>query len=853
MSLDSLTPLEAPHARLAAALSASARISIALAVACLAAALFGSAVSLDVLQRFVPGWPAVKPVSAIATLLTAAAFALLLSTNARKRAAGLLLLFVDALATLAAMLLPEARHLPGGALEVYPGSVLLLIIAAIALGTAPGTRQLAATRLLAAAGAALLLIALIGISYRLLLSLPPLVDISLPTLIALLLLTYAAATARPDQWLLERLTTNRPGAVITRRLLPAVLVLPLVIGWLEVAGEAAGVLDAAFGAVLQTVFTIFGIGALVLWGAHMLDRLEARRSEAEEALRGAYAELDKRVEDRTAALERANAALRDAQRFTQGLVETAPIVLYLFDQEQKRIVYGSGTGLDALGYTPADLTSRDRAGLDALIHPEDLPRLIDALRREPLPEGAREVEFRCRARSGEWRWMHARERSFEQDEPRRLLLGVMVDITDRKNAELERERLMAAEQRLRVEAERANRAKDEFLAIVSHELRSPLNALRGWGFLLGSAKSPDPGLIERATQAIKRNVDHQARLIEDLLDTSRIMSGKLNIERRPVNLVEVMQGALETIKQSSAAKRIAVEFTAERPAIMLEGDTARLHQIAVNLLSNAVKFTGEGGAVTVRVGAESGLARVTVSDTGAGIAPEFLPHVFDRFSQADTSTTRRHGGLGIGLALVRHLTELHGGTVRALSSGAGKGSTFVVELPLPQVLRAPLEPVPGERSAAAEAGSLAGATICALDDDPDARDVISLTLRQAGAEVRTVASGAELIAVLDKELPAYRPDVLLMDLAMPDEDGFTVLARVRALEARKALPREQSVPAIAVTAFTEVSRDRVIEQGFIDHVSKPIDPARLVATIRRAMLAPQRGTGAASATAAGPA
>ncbi|MDB5905829.1 MAG: Two-component regulatory system protein containing hybrid kinase and response regulator domain, partial [Betaproteobacteria bacterium] len=528
--------------------------------------------------------------------------------------------------------------------------------------------------------------------------------------------------------------------------------------------------------------------------------------------------------------------LREAQRFTQGLVETAPIVLYLFDHLQQRIVYATGMGLQALGYTAADLMAFDREALERLVHPDDLPGVIEHLRREPCEEsGLREVEFRIRTREGEWRWMHGRERAFEPGVQNRLLLGVTVDITDRKIAELEREHLVATEQRLRLEAERANRAKDEFLAIVSHELRSPLNALRGWGFLLGAAKTPDQSLIDRATQAIKRNVDHQARLIDDLLDTSRIMSGKLNIERRPVNLVDVVQGAIEVVRASAAAKRIAVEFNPEHPAVTIEGDAARLQQIAVNLLSNAVKFTPEAGAVTVSLTSDSAV-RLSVADTGAGIDGEFLPRVFDRFSQADTSTTRRHGGLGIGLALVRHLSELHGGKVSAASEGPGKGATFTVELPLPQAEAAPLSAPSAERPPAL-AGGLEDLTIFTLDDDPDARDVISLTLRQAGARVRSVATGGELIALLDKHLPDDAPDILLLDLAMPDEDGFTVLARVRALEARKNIAADAVLPAIAVTAFTEVTRARVIEQGFSEHVGKPIDPAKLVASIRRALSA----------------
>jgi PAS domain S-box-containing protein len=1067
------------------------RWAIALAAALGAASLVASVVGAGALSPFAPAWPISTPATSVAILALCAIFWLLLTGNPVRRRAAYLALALSALSVLAMAVVAPA-WVPGGPVSAYPAGVIVLLATGIALAAGAGETQTAAARLLAAVAAALAFAALIGTAFRLLLGLPAFVPASLPTLIALILLSLAVMVCRQDAWLLTRLTSTRPGAVMVRRLLPAILLLPLIIAWAQLAAENAGLVDLALGAVLGTMATMFAVGALVLWGAQMLDRLDARRTAAErqahaqrewlrttiascseaivatnasgtvrlvnraaealagrrarelvgtpvneafalfssagemehpvmrvlsagtttagwqdlsllqesgtrevevsvapihsedglllgavmvlrdvsarrqseQALRRAYAELDQRVAERTAELERANRALheslallrgvaestpdlivvkdregrvvmsnpahaktvgkpesevvghtdnefmadaelaklvmdndrrvmssgrverveeivpvaegvrtflatksplrdvhdevigvisvatdiserkrmenelREAQRFTQGLVETAPIILYLFDRAQNRIVYASGMGLQALGYTPADLVGHDRGGLESLVHPDDLPALVDRLRREPFDQPIREAEFRCRSRSGEWRWMHAREREFEPGEPGegdRLVLGITIDVTERKRAELERERLMQVEQRLRQEAESANRAKDEFLAIVSHELRSPLNALRGWGFLLGSAKTVDASLIERATQAIKRNVDHQARLIDDLLDTSRIMSGKLTLERRPLDFVEVVQTALETVRPSAQAKRITLEFSTGEPHVTLEGDTARLQQIAVNLLTNAVKFTPEEGKVTARIDLAQDVVRLSVTDTGAGIDPEFLPRVFDRFTQADTSTTRRYGGLGIGLALVRHLAELHGGRVSADSAGHDKGSTFVVELPLPGEGAHPdAAGLPPEENV--RPGSpLSGTRVCALDDDPDARDVISLTLRQAGADVRTVSSGAELIAVLDNQLPARRPDVLLMDLAMPDEDGFTVLAKVRELEKRKAVPPEQSIPAIAVTAFTEVNRSRVVERGFVDHVSKPIDPERLVASVRRAV------------------
>jgi len=1062
-------------------------------------ALVGWTAGIEILSAYIPGWPAMAPVVALCLLVASGALAALQRGEPRTRRIALVVVGAAAATVLGLLVAIGAERLPGGTMPVYVGVTIFLLLAAMGFAYTERGDMRRAAHLLAGSAAGLLYIALIGTSFRLLMEGPPLMQVSLPSLAVVSLLVYSTLAGRTDRWMIERLTSQRPGAVITRQLLPAILALPLFLGWVRLLGQRAGLFDAAFGALLLTVLTILALGMLVLWGAETLDQLDARRTEAErqanaqrewlrvtltsctdavvatdpqgrvrlvnpaaelligrtedeligrpvqdvvpligesertvshpllgvlkqqsgtlgyrelvlpqaegsgryvevsvapihdendallgavmvlrdvsvrrqneQALRAAYAELDQRVSERTAALEHANAALheslalfrgvaestpdliyvkdregrlvmanpatikaigkpeseilgrtdrdyfadtaqaeqqmendrhvmssgrverieglivtpegqrtylwtksplqdvggkvigligvatditerkrmenelREAQRFTQGLLETAPIILYLFDPARRCVVYASGMGLAGLGYTPSDLLKTGPQQLSRMVHPEDLQRLRHHLREYEQPrDGLCEIEFRYRHHEGEWRWLQTRERLFEPGGGGNLVLGVAVDITDRKRAELERERLMAAEQRLRLDAERANRAKDEFLAIVSHELRSPLNALRGWGFLLSNARPLDPTLIERATSAIKRNVDHQARLIDDLLDTSRIMSGKLTIERRPVNLAEVVMGALEVVRPSALAKRIGVQMQDATQALSIEGDPARLHQVLVNLLSNAVKFTPEGGQIRVATRAGDGRAEIAVSDSGAGIDADFLPRVFDRFSQADTSTTRKHGGLGIGLALVRHLTELHGGRVRAESEGQGKGATFTVELPLP-ASDAVSDAAPRVEIRTVAENALSGARICALDDDPDARDIISLTLKQAGADVRTVSTGAELISLLDERLPSDPPDVLLMDLAMPDEDGFSVLAKVRALEERKLTAEGGSIPAIAVTAFTELNRARVTERGFADHVSKPIDAARLIAAIRNAMQSNARTPG----------
>jgi len=417
------------------------------------------------------------------------------------------------------------------------------------------------------------------------------------------------------------------------------------------------------------------------------------------------------------------------------------------------------------------------------------------------------------------------------------LIGVATDITERKQAQRDLEKLVVAEQRLRAEAERANRAKDEFLAIVSHELRSPLNALRGWSHLLATTRPLEQPLVERASKAIKRNVDHQTRLIDDLLDTSRIVSGKLTIERRAVNLVEIILAALDAARPGAAAKEIDLRFTPDDASIMVVGDGGRLQQLVSNLLANAVKFTPERGAIAVLLLKHGERVQLLVKDNGIGIAPEFLPHVFDRFTQADTSAARRAGGLGIGLALVRHIALLHGGQVRADSAGVGRGSVFTVEMPAApaSALRAPA--ARPERRGTNE-GALGGVRVWVLDDDQDAHEVAALTLQQTGALVQGATSAAELAGMLERALPEG-PDVLLIDLAMPGEDGFEALRRVRSLE--MAFGAERYIPALALTAFTQVEREKLLAAGFTDRVDKPIDADKLIAAIRSALHENRRG------------
>src|SRR5574339_21042 len=386
-----------------------------------------------------------------------------------------------------------------------------------------------------------------------------------------------------------------------------------------------------------------------LRGAVLVLREVAAQRQAERAMREAYSELDQRVVRRTAALERASAALRERNALLNAITTSTPDLIFAKDRDGHMLM-ANPAWLKAVGRTLGDgYEMRETAGLD-----ENEKLVLEAGETMILEETIAQHTYLT-------------TKSPLRDEQGRVigLIGVATDITERKQAQRDLEKLVVAEQRLRAEAERANRAKDEFLAIVSHELRSPLNALRGWSHLLATTRPLEPSLVDRAAKAIKRNVDHQTRLIDDLLDTSRIVSGKLTIERRVVNLVEIVLAALDAARPGAAAKSIELRFVPADTSIAVTGDAGRLQQLVSNLLSNAVKFTPERGAIAVVLLKNAERVQLLVKDNGIGIAPEFLPHVFDRFSQADTSAARRAGGLGIGLALVRHIALLHGGQVRA--------------------------------------------------------------------------------------------------------------------------------------------------------------------------------------------
>ena len=395
------------------------------------------------------------------------------------------------------------------------------------------------------------------------------------------------------------------------------------------------------------------------------------------------------------------------------------------------------------------------------------------------------------------------------------------DVSERKRAEAERTKLLQTVQQAREEAEELNRSKDQFLAMLSHELRTPLNAIFGWARMLQSA-AMDEATSRRAIDAILRNATAQVQLVEDLLDVSRIITGKMRLDVQSLDLKSVIESALDAVQPAAAAKGLKIETVLDPNAGPVVGAADRLRQVVWNLLMNAIKFTPRDGRVQVHLRKVKSHVEIVVSDNGEGIQPEILPFIFDRFRQGDSTTTRPHGGLGLGLALVRHLVDLHGGRVRAASEGPGRGATFVVELPV-----AILGSEAGttlEASAATGALPLQNVRVLLVDDDADGLDLTTVMLTNSGAQVKTAVSVAAALNVLE----SWPADVLVSDIEMPGEDGYELLRRIRAKE-RGGRTR---LPALALTAYGRPEdRRRTLAAGFNLHLAKPIDPSELVLAV----------------------
>jgi PAS domain S-box-containing protein len=599
---------------------------------------------------------------------------------------------------------------------------------------------------------------------------------------------------------------------------------------------------ASTKSALRTLNVFYLTGAVALLIAALLHlglhRELARRRRAEARLQQANEGLGTRVRERTEELVQANACLQNetAERKLAELqarmsLAAAKAGAWSWDMNTG-VVQWSPETYQIFGVERFEGTAE---AFGRLLHPEDTDKLwatIDAAIVERKPY---EAEYRLVRPDGEMRWIANRGRADYDDAGNPLrVLGIAMDITARKRIEEERAILLEQEQAARAEAQAANQAKDEFLTIVSHELRSPLNAMFGWTRILRDQKADDPQVLH-ATTIIERSARQQLQLIEDLLDTARVISGKLRIETRPIELVSVIFNALDVVRPAAEAKRIDLISRLNPSAGQITGDPDRLQQVVWNLLSNAIKFTPDGGRVEVRLDRADPHVQIRVSDTGKGIEAGFLPHIFDRFRQADSSAARRYGGLGLGLSLVKQLVELHGGTVSASSAGEGQGAIFTVKLPMRAVYTPQLSD--GRRPACdkgaqveASCGvlALAGVRVLVVDDEEGAREMIATTLHDYGAQVQAVASGADVIELLVRQGLDARPDVLVCDIGLPGENGYAVLRRVR------TLPVEQggAIPAVAVTAYARVEdRLRALQAGFQMHVAKPVEPAELITVL----------------------
>jgi PAS domain S-box-containing protein len=510
---------------------------------------------------------------------------------------------------------------------------------------------------------------------------------------------------------------------------------------------------------------------------------------------------------------------------------THAVVGIVYDWDVKTGEVFRSEGLYDLIGVPADTAPVDRHWWTARVHPEDLEKV----RRDMaaiLASGDRYAyEYRVRHEAGHWIDVWDRGYLIRDGEGQLIrVVGSTTDISDRKRAEQEREAALERERAARQEAETANQLKDEFLAVLSHELRSPLNPILGWSSLLRTKKL-SAEKTAYALETIERNAKLQTQLIEDLLDVSRILRGKLSLNTMPVDLNAVIEAALETVKLAAEAKSISLRVTLDAEIGQVLGDAARLQQVVWNLLSNAVKFTPPAGQVAIALTTVAGsqgpgaLAQITVTDTGRGISPDFLPYLFEYFRQADASTTRKFGGLGLGLAIVRHLVELHGGTVYAESPGADQGATFTVQLPLLQSggtieKETSLE---GDR-AVSSPRPLDQVTVLVVEDDADTRNLISFILSEAGGQVILAQSASEAL----EQFRLQTPTVVVSDIGMPDMNGYALLRHIRTLSAEQG----SQTPAIALTAYaSESDQHQASTAGFQTHLAKPVDPEALIQAI----------------------
>ena len=713
-----------------------------------------------------------------------------------------------------------------------------------------------------------------------------------PEMTTLMAMIFAALSigvvcARPRSGLVSLLSSASAGGYIVRRLAPAAIVIPVIIGSSALLGVKAGYFEAQTAALLIAAASILIFLGLIWRSAVRLRDFDAHRTLTETALCKAYSDLEQRVSEQEAELRRANqdvwaemierervaeeshegltermrieTRLHESEARFRQLVSSAPAMIWVSDAD-KVCNYFNKSWLDHTGRTPTFIVPIVENGWAEDVHPEDVGRCLKIY--DEAFDNHREcaMEYRLRRHDAQYRWIFNRcAPLFDSDGvdgadgAKRVFVGYIgycLDIHERKERERrvenERDELLSREKVLREESEDVNRLKDEFLATVSHELRAPLNAIHGWVKLLREGRL-NQDETARALEIIERGARAQNRIISDLLDVSRIITDKLRLNARPIRLAVAIESAVESLRQAADAKGISIELDLDGQAGPVAGDSDRIRQIVWNLVSNAIKFTPDRGQVRVKLERVGNFIEITVSDTGVGIVPGFLPFVFDRFRQGDGSSIRRQGGLGLGLAIVRRLTEMHGGSVHAQSPGPDQGATFVVRLPLiaqasdetnesyeaneTYVTPKSQAPYTTDTSHASDAidqaPELGGLRVLAVDNDSDARDLIKTILSQYGAVVETAGSTSQALTFFERP-EEWQPELLISDIEMPEADGYQLIRKLREMESR----RGRRAPAIALTAYARTEdRLRSLSAGFDMHVTKPVEPMELLTIV----------------------
>ncbi|MBD2210821.1 PAS domain S-box protein [Nostoc linckia FACHB-104] len=516
--------------------------------------------------------------------------------------------------------------------------------------------------------------------------------------------------------------------------------------------------------------------------------------------------------------KQAEAALRQRELMFRTLADTMPQMFWITKPDGYHEYFNQRW----YDYTGKTLEQTNGEGWQTVLHPDDVQRTSEVWQDSLRTGKTYEIEYRFLRADGEYRWHLGRAFPLRNQEGQIInWFGSCTDIHDQKLAIEERAQALARERAARIELEKASRMKDDFLAIVSHELRSPLNPILGWSTLLLN-RQLNAQKTTQALEIIQRNAKLQTRLIDDLLDVSRILRGKLSLNICEVDLLAIVEASVETVRLTAEAKSIQIQTQLDPTVGKLEGDPNRLQQVIVNILTNAVKFTPVGGSIYIQLQQLGTNAQIQVTDTGKGISADFLPYVFERFRQADAATTRKFGGLGLGLAIVRHIVELHDGNIQAASLGEGFGSTFTVTLPVMTHASQSIE----NQELPNHGPNLQGLRVVAVDDDVDSLDLIAFILEQYGIEVTAVSSAREAI----KAIAQVQPDLLISDIAMPEIDGYTLIRQVREMEAVKG----GRLPAIALTAFAgETNNQKILAAGFQKHITKPVDPDELAMVIEQ--------------------